>query len=359
MKHKLLLLALLCAPLSVWSADYKLDTIATELNEPWSVTFLPNGDYLVALRVGEVRRISGGSVSEPIENGPPTYHAGQGGYFDIILDPDYAENQIVYLSYAGGTPEANSTTIMKAKLVDNAFVDPETIYKATPNKDTPQHYGGKLAFLADGTMMLTTGDGFEYREAAQDKNNQMGKVIRLNTDGSAPADNPFVSGGGNEYVYSYGHRNPQGLVIDPATGAIYMHEHGPKGGDEVNLVEAGANYGWPAVTYGENYSGAYVSPLKQAPGVNEPMHYWVPSIAPSGMVFYSGEMFPEWQGKLLVGALVDQEVRLLEIADQKITSESPLFSEVGERIRDVRQGPGGAVYLITDGSAGKLIRVSR
>lgn len=343
-----------------WAEDYQLETIAEGLNEPWSVTFLPNGDYLVALRVGEVRRISAGAVGEPIANAPETYHAGQGGFFDIILDPDFGQNQVVYLSYAGGSPYANGTTVMRAKLDGERFVDTETIFAVNPSKDTPQHYGGKLAFWQDGTLLLTTGDGFEYREAAQDTQNQMGKVLRMNSDGSVPADNPFASEDkGNAYVYSYGHRNPQGLSIDPVSGAIYMHEHGPKGGDEVNLVSPGANYGWPAVTYGENYSGAYVSPLKQAPGVQEPMHYWVPSIAPSGMAFYTGDMFPEWQGNLFVGALVDQEVRMLELDNGQVVTEETMFAEIGERIRDVRQGPDGAIYLVTDGASGKLIRVSR
>lgn len=356
---KLLLLLTLVAPVS-WADNYQLETVAEGLDNPWSITFLPGGDYLVALKVGEVRRISrSGEVGEAIANAPATYYAAQGGYFDVVLDPNYNTNQIVYLSYAGGTPEANGTTVMKARLDGNSFEDAETIFSATPKKDTPQHYGGKIAFLPDNTMLLTTGDGFEYREAAQDKQNQMGKVLRLNLDGSVPSDNPFASDdSGNPFVYSYGHRNPQGLVVT-TDGTIYMHEHGPKGGDEVNLIAAGANYGWPAVTYGENYSGAYVSPLKQAPGIQEPEHWWTPSIAPSGLVYYSGDMFPEWKGNLLVGALVDQEIRMLTLEDGKVSSESTLLAEIGERVRDIRQGPNGELYVITDGEQGKVIRVSR
>ena len=358
--RKLFLLAMLIAPMS-WAQDYKLETVAENLNTPWSMTFLPDGGYLVAHKVGEVRRLSAtGELSEALANGPETYYAGQGGYFDIILDPDFANNSVVYLSYAGGTPEANGTMIMRATLGDEGFENPETIYSASPSKDTPQHYGGKLMFLADGTLMLTTGDGFEYREASQDKQSQLGKIIRIKPDGSVPSDNPFVDDeSGDPFVYSYGHRNPQGLVMDPETGAVYMHEHGPKGGDEVNLVITGANYGWPAVTYGENYSGAYVSPLKQAPGIEEPKHVWTPSIAPSGMVFYSGDMFPEWQGNLFVGALVNQEVRMLTLEGTKVVAETELFSEIAERIRDVRQGPNGEIYLVTDGESGKIIRVTR
>lgn len=342
-----------------WAEDYTLETVAEGLNHPWSVTFLPDGDYLVAFRVGEVRRISAaGEVGEAIGNAPETYFAGQGGFFDVILDPDFATNQIVYLSYAGGTPDSNGTTIMKARLDANEFKDAETIFSATP-KDTPQHYGGKMIFLSDNTLMLTTGDGFEYREAAQDKQSQLGKIIRLHRDGSVPSDNPFSADEtGNPFVYSYGHRNPQGLVM-AANDQIYLHEHGPKGGDEVNLVSPGSNYGWPAVTHGENYSGAYVSPLKQAPGITEPKHVWVPSIAPSGMAYYSGQMFPEWQGNLFVGALVDQEVRMLELSGEKVINETTLFKEIGERIRDIRQGPNGELYIVTDGENGKIVRVSR
>ncbi|MEK9822222.1 MAG: PQQ-dependent sugar dehydrogenase, partial [Gammaproteobacteria bacterium] len=231
------------------------------------------------------------------------------------------------------------------------------IYSAAPTKDTPQHYGGKILFLPDGTMMVTTGDGFEYREAPQDTSSHLGKVIRMNRDGTAPADNPFVNGGGDPLVYSYGHRNPQGLALHPGTGEVYLHEHGPKGGDEVNLIKAGANYGWPAVTWGENYSGAYVSPLKQYPGITDPLHVWTPSIAPSGLAVYSGPVFPEWEGDLLVGALVDREVRRLVIENGKITQEESLFSELGERIRDVRVSPTGNIYLLTDSDAGSVLRV--
>ena len=346
---------------SAFAADYKLEVVATDFNFPWSITFLPDGDYLVAMRSGEVRRVSSdGTKSEPFLGTPDTYVAGQGGYFDIVLDPDFTSNSTVYLSYAGGTPKANGTTVTRAILEGNSFTDSKVIFSVEPTKDTPQHYGGKLLFLPDGTLMVTTGDGFEYREAAQDKTSQMGKTIRINADGSVPTDNPFAeSSDANPAVYTYGHRNPQGLAIDSATGAIYLHEHGPKGGDEVNLIEPGANYGWPAVTYGENYSGAFVSPFKQYPGITEPVHYWVPSIAPSGLAVYRGEVFPEWNGDLLVGALVDQEVRRLEMEDGKVVAEIPMFSELDARIRDVRVGPDGNIYLLTDSASGQIVRVTR
>lgn len=357
MKKTLFLSSLLLVT-AAYASDYRTEVVAEGLNHPWSIDFLPGGGYLLAMKSGEVREISAqGEVGDVISGGPETYFMSQGGYFDILLDPDYETNQLVYLAYAGGTADANATTIMKARLADNAFQDAETIYTASQTKDTPAHYGGKMHFLPDGTLLVTTGDGFKYREAPQDTFSHLGKIIRINTDGSAPDDNPFVDGGGDPLVYSYGHRNPQGLDLG-ADGEIYMHEHGPKGGDELNRIVAGANYGWPAVTYGENYSGAYVSPLTEAPGVEQPMHYWVPSIGPSGLVAYSGDMFPEWQGDFLVGALVDSEVRLLDVEGDTIT-ESPLFSELGARIRDIRQGPAGEIYLLTDGEGGKVIRISR
>lgn len=355
---KTLLIAALAFSAYLNADDYKTDIIAEGLNHPWAMDFLPDGSYLVSMKSGEVRIISSdGEIGDVISGGPETYFMSQGGYFDILLDPDYNDNQMVYLAYAGGTPDANATRIMKARLEDNAFVDAETIYTASPTKDTPAHYGGKMHFLPDGTLLVTTGDGFEYREAPQDRNSHLGKVIRINTDGSAPEDNPFTEGDGDPLVYSYGHRNPQGLDLGP-NGEIYLHEHGPKGGDELNLIRAGANYGWPAVTYGENYSGAYVSPLKEYAGIEQPLYYWTPSIAPSGLVVYSGKMFPEWEGHFLVGALVDAEVRLVEGNGDDMT-ESRLFSEIGLRIRDVREAPDGSIFLITDGDDGQIIRISR
>lgn len=342
------------------AADYRIEVVAEGFDHPWCVSFLPGGDYLVSTRAGEIYRLGpGGAKGEPLPGTPATYVAGQGGYFDVIVDPDFDNNSLVYLSYAAGTPDANSTRIIRAELTGNGFSNVETIFSTVPPKDTPQHYGGKLLFLPDGTLMLTTGDGFEYREAAQDKYSQLGKVIRINPDGSVPTDNPFAQEGGDAMVYSYGHRNPQGLALDSRTGRIYLHEHGPKGGDELNLVLPGANYGWPAVTYGKNYSGASISPFTQYPGITDPLHYWVPSIAPSGLTFYEGDLFPEWHGDLFIGALVDREVRRMDMENGRVIAEEVLFSEIGERIRDVRTGPDGSLYLLTDSAAGKLLRVTR
>jgi len=340
--------------------NYQLKTIAQGLNFPWSMAFLPNGDYLLAMRSGELRRVSSsGSVGEPLSNTPESYVADQGGYFDVILDPNYADNKTIYLSFAHGTQKANGTRIVSATLLADSLENVTPIFTVEPLKDTPVHYGGRMVILADGTLLTTTGDGFQYREAAQDRFSQLGKTIRINTDGSVPADNPFADGKqGNRKVYTYGHRSPQGLTLDAANNIVYMHEHGAKGGDEVNIVSAANNYGWPAVTYGVNYSGAQISPLQEAPGVQQPLKYWDPSIAPSGLAFYNGSKFPNWRNSLFVGALVDKEVSRLQLENGEVVGEQRLFSELDSRIRDIRVGPDGLLYILTDSESGMLIRVS-
>ena len=354
----LLTLAISTGSLSA-QASYSLETVAENLNFPWSIAFTPEGDYLVAMRSGVVRRISaGGEVSPALEGLPASYVLSQGGYFDITLDPGFTDNQRIYLSFAYGTPELNGTRIVTGRLNGNRVENVTPIFTVSPLKDTAVHYGGKMLFLPDGTLVMTTGDGFEYREAAQDTFNLMGKIIRINSDGSIPADNPYASNGlGNAAVWSYGHRNPQGLVLDKMSGHLYSHEHGAKGGDELNLIKPDTNYGWPAVTKGVNYSGAYVSPLRSAPGIEEPLTYWDPSIGASGLAIYDGDAFPNWRGKLFIGALVDEEVRMLTLSDGQVVDEQEMFSEIGARIRDVRTGPDGMLYLLTDSEQGKVIRV--
>ena len=354
----LLTLAISTGSLSA-QASYSLETVAENLNFPWSIAFTPEGDYLVAMRSGVVRRISaGGEVSPALEGLPASYVLSQGGYFDITLDPGFTDNQRIYLSFAYGTPELNGTRIVTGRLNGNRVENVTPIFTVSPLKDTAVHYGGKMLFLPDGTLVMTTGDGFEYREAAQDTFNLMGKIIRINSDGSIPADNPYASNGlGNAAVWSYGHRNPQGLVLDKMSGHLYSHEHGAKGGDELNLIKPDTNYGWPAVTKGVNYSGAYVSPLRSAPGIEEPLTYWDPSIGASGLAIYDGDAFPNWRGKLFIGALVDKEVRMLTLSDGRVVDEQAMFSEIGARIRDVRTGPDGMLYLLTDSEQGKVIRV--
>lgn len=345
--------------LAAQAAAYRLTTVAEGLDNPWCVAFLPDGALLVTERPGNLRRVSlTGVIGEPITGVPAVYYAGQGGLFDVLLDPAFPQNQTIYLSYAQGDRRANATRIARARLTAGALEDLTVIFTVEPSKSLPQHFGGKMIFLPDGTLMLTTGEGFNYREHAQMTHNLMGKTVRVRPDGSIPDDNPFADGEhGHPAVWSYGHRNPQGLVLDPESGKVYLHEHGPRGGDEINLIEPGKNYGWPAITYGMDYSGAYVSPFTEHPGMEQPLKHWVPSIGPSGLAIYHGDQFPEWRGSLLVGALVDREVRRVTLNPDGSTSEEALFSELSERIRDVRVSPDGAVYLVTDGNPGRIIRV--
>jgi glucose/arabinose dehydrogenase len=353
-KYGLILLLALCTTTCSAKVPYRLEVVATGLDRPWSIAFLPDGSMLVTELPGQLRHIGpDGAVGEPIANVPEVFLAGQGGLFDVVLHPDFANNQIIYLSYAAGTGASNATTVARARLQDNALEDVEVIFSNEPRKDTPVHYGGRMAFLPDGTLLLTTGDGFNYREAAQDIQSGLGKVMRMNDDGSPAAGNPFSEA---PWVFTYGHRNPQGLAVS-SDGTIWLHEHGPKGGDEVNRLEAGANYGWPAITFGLDYSGAIISPHTAWPGMQQPEHYWVPSIAPSGLAIYEGSQFPEWQGDLFVGALVNHDVHRLDVQDGEIDGEEALFGELAVRIRDVRSGPDGALYILTNGSPGEVIRV--
>ena len=341
------------------AADYALTNVAGDLDFPWSVAFLPNGDYLVAERSGSLKRIGEDGRATTIGGVPDTYVAGQGGFFDVVLDPGFATNRVVYLAFAEGRKRSNQTAVVRATLSGDALTNSKVIFRVEPDKNTAHHYGGRLAFLPDGTLLITTGEGYRYKDQAQEIDNHFGKVIRINPDGSVPADNPFVrEGGAAAKVWSYGHRNPQGLVVDPATGKVWLHEHGPRGGDEVNLIEPSLNYGWPAITYGIDYSGAKISPYTALDGMEQPKHYWDPSIAPSGLAIYRGDAFPEWQGNLFVGALKDRDVRRLTVEDDRITDEEIVFAEINERIRDVRTGPDGYLYILTDSNQGRLIRVS-
>lgn len=341
-------------PTNAEEQTYRLETLAEGLNFPWSVDFLPNGDLLVAELEGTLKRISkDGSSSNSVSAVPTVYRASQGGLFDVLLDKDFATNSTLYLSYADGDSEENGTTVARATLTGNALTDVEIIFTASPRKYAPLHYGGRMAFTSDDLLLITTGDGFDFREHAQDLNSHLGKTIRINKDGSPAQGNPFPEA---PKVWTYGHRNPQGLAI-ALDGTVYLNEHGPKGGDELNVITKANNYGWPAITYGMDYNGAYVSPLTEYPGMQQPQHVWTPSIGPSGMAFYEGNKFPKWQNSLFVGALVDKEVRRLTVENQQVTAEETVFAELDARIRDIRVGPDGLLYIVTDGDPGTVIRV--
>ncbi len=313
-------------------------------------------------RDGKLRVIRDGAlVAEPVAGVPAPYVKSQGGLFDVLLHPDFAANRTIFLSYAAGTPEANATRVVSATFDGAALSDVKTIFETKPLKNTPVHYGGRLALLADRTLLITIGDGFNYREKAQDLANGMGKIVRVNLDGAVPADNPFAAAEGKlPEIWSYGHRNQQGLAIDAATGTVWSSEHGPMGGDEINIIEPGVNYGWPIATYGLDYSGAQISPFTEYEGTRQPVKYWVPSIGPSGLAVYRGDLFAGWKGDLLVGALAIPALHRVDIEDGEIVGEERYL--VGERIRDVREGPDGAIYVTTedhDGAPiGKVLRLT-
>lgn len=339
---------------------YQVTEVARGLDHPWSIAWLPDGRALVTERVGRVRVLQDGRLSAPVTGVPPVFARSQGGLFEALPHPRFAENRLVYLSYAYGDRRRNATRIARARLDGNALRDLRVIFEVAPLKDTPVHYGGRMAWLPDGTLVMTTGDGFDYREAAQRRDGLLGKIIRIRDDGSIPPDNPFVGRpGARPEIWSLGHRNPQGLAHDASTGRLYAHEHGAQGGDEVNIVVRGRNYGWPIATRGRDYSGAAISPFRRYPGMEEPVLDWTPSIAPSGLAVYRGPLFPQWDGDLLVSALAGKHVRRVDLDRAgRVIGEERLFEELGERIRDVRVGPGGAVYLLTDAENGRVLRVA-
>lgn len=335
--------------------EYRLETWVDGLSLPWSIAFLPDDSALITELGGRLMQVdAAGEVMTEIGHVPAVYFAGQGGLFDVLLHPGFSENQFIYLSFAEGGPKNNGTAIARGRLAGDRLENVEIIFRNFTRKDTPVHYGGRLAFMADGTLLLTTGDGFDYRESAQDVTSGLGKVLRMNDDGTPAQGNPFPE---SPYVYAYGLRNPQGLAVADS-GVIWLHEHGPKGGDELNRIEAGVNYGWPAITYGMDYSGAVISPYTEWEGMAQPEYYWVPSIAPSGLALYEGDLFPDWTGDLFIGALVDQEVRRLDLSGGKVFAEEALFSELDARIRDVRNGPGGTLYILTPDSVVRVLQSS-
>ena len=335
--------------------DYQVSTLATGLDKPWSITSIGEGDYLVTEKSGRLVRLDPEGSVTTIKGTPSVYFANQGGLLEVLTDTDFVNNRLIYLSFAGGDKSANRTTVVKATLAGDALSDVKTILEVSPDKEGPAHYGGKLAFLPDGTLLVSVGEGYKYREEAQNLEWELGKLLRINTDGTAPADNPFPDTAPR--VFSYGHRNPQGLIYDGASDRILMMEHGPKGGDELNHIVPGRNYGWPAITYGVDYSGAVISPFTEADGMEQPLNYWVPSIGPSGLAIYRGDLFPEWQGDLLLGSLINQEMRRLKLDGTSVIEDEAVFPEIKGRVRDVRVLTDGGIVAVTD--EGDVFHVSR
>lgn len=352
--------AVLLVSFSAQADDYRIETLVEGLEHPWSLAFLPDGRMLVTERVGRLRLIEadGHLQKEPVAGLPEAFIAAQAGLMEVALDPDYPDNRWLYLSYAHGDVEANNTRLIRARLVGDELRDVEVLFTAQPLKAGAAHYGGRIAFLADKTLVLTLGDGFDWREQAQNPSNHLGKIVRLNRDGSVPRDNPLL---GQEdaapEIYSLGHRNVQGIVFDIENGRLYSHEHGPRGGDELNLIQPGQNYGWPLATFGIDYTGARISPYTELPGLVAPLLHWTPSVAPSSLTLYRGALFPEWQGDLFASTLAERSVRRIRVRDGMLAGEEVLFEELGERLRDVRSGPDGALYLLTDNAEGRLLRV--
>lgn len=343
----------------------RIETIAGGLDHPWSLAFLPDGTMLVTERPGTVRLVGpDGMASDPIAGAPSTREWGQGGMLDVALDPDFAANGLVYLSFAEIVDGNAGTAVARAKLVRDGgaarLEDTQVIFRLGRKTSTTRHFGARLAFAPDGTLFVTVGERGDM-DRAQDASDHAGSVIRINPDGSVPADNPFAagaSGDGLPEIWSIGHRNPQGAAINPATGALWTVEHGARGGDEINIPQPGRNYGWPVISYGRHYSGAKIGVGTAQDGMEQPVHYWDPSIAPSGMAFYTGDAFPAWKGDVFVGALKGRHLARLDLDGDRVVGEEQLLGGLGERIRDARQGPGGLLYVLTDSDDGRILRLA-
>lgn len=338
--------------------EIEVSVLAEGLDHPWGMAFLPDGGLLITERSGKLRRFRDGTLLEaPVEGGPDVWNRGQGGLLDVALHPDFAENRWVYLSYSRPGEGGAGTAVARARLEDGTLRDLELLFDLPRKTTAAQHFGSRLAFDREGYLFVTVGER-GARERAQDPHDPAGSVLRLHDDGSIPEDNPFADGEkGHPAVYSYGHRNPQGLALNPFTGEIWEQEHGPQGGDEINIIRPGANYGWPEVTHGEEYGGGRIGPA-EAPGFVSPIHDWTPSIAPSGMAFYDGALFPEWRGDLFNGSLKFQLVSRLDLEGDDAVGEERFLEEAYGRIRDVEVGPDGALYLLTDSSDGQLLRIA-
>ncbi len=342
------------------SPGYRVETVTEGLVFPWSLAFLPDGRKLVTERGGQLRVIQANGELVPIAVAglPEIFVSGQAGLKEVALAPDFPDSEMIYLSYACGTERANNTCLARGRFAENQLHEVETIFTARPAKSGNAHYGGRIAFLPDNTLVLTLGDGFDYREQAQNPSNHLGTLVRLHLDGVPPADNPLVGQlDAAPEVYTLGHRNVQGIVFDDQRGRLLIHEHGPRGGDELNLVRPGKNYGWPIVSHGIDYTRAKITPFTQLPGYEDPLLHWTPAIAPAGMTLYRGTRFPQWQGDLLIAALAGRAVHRVSLTEDGAEEKEILFAELRERIRDVRTGPDGAVYLLTDSERGRLLRV--
>jgi aldose sugar dehydrogenase len=338
-----------------------METVARNLENPWGLAFLPDGRMLVTERPGRLRVVApDGTVSPPVAGLPAVAARGQGGLLDVAVDPEFARSRRIYVTYAeprdGGA--ATAVAAMTLNLEGTAVADVQVIFRQQPAYTGGNHFGSRIVFDRKGAMFVALGDRYDLKEQAQNRGDTIGKIVRIARDGSIPADNPGRSREGwLAPIWSIGHRNVQGAALHPATGKLWTAEHGARGGDEINVPEAGRNYGWPVITYGRDYSGVRIGEGTRKTGLEQPIFYWDPSIAPSGMAFYTADRFPGWKGNALVGALAGGVVSRLTLDGEKVVSEERMFAGSGNRFRDVRQGPDGFVYLLTDHRDGRLLRL--
>ena len=342
---------------------FSIQTVAEGLERPWGLAFLPDGRMLVTEKAGRLRIVApDGKLSAPVTGMPKVDARGQGGLLDVAIAPDFADTRYVYFTFAeAGEGGVNGTALGRGKLAANGLRldDVSVIWRQTPKYQSTKHFGSRIVFAKDGMMFVTTGErsDAEFRVKSQDLGETLGKVVRLTRDGAPASGNPFeAKDGAKPEIWSYGHRNIQGAAINPADGQLWIVEHGPRGGDELNKAEAGKNYGWPMITYGKEYSGADIGPSEKE-GMEQPVKYWVPSIGTSGLTFYTGDAYPAWKGSVFVGGLAIPTLARLEMEGGKVTHEERLLEDVGERIRDVRQGPDGMIYLLTDSQEGRLLKL--
>lgn len=339
-------------------ASFQLETVAEDLEHPWGLAFLPDGSMLVTERAGRLRVIRAGELSsKPVAGLPASAVTGQGGLFDVVLHPSFEKNRVLFLSYAHRSNEGMTTRVARAIFEKDRLENITVIFEALPRSGTSRHFGGRMAFDASGYLYISVGDRGD-KDRAQDTEDDAGGVHRITDSGEAAPGNPGLDDSGiNNTLFTWGNRNIQGMTVHPMTGDIWTHEHGPRGGDEVNVLRAGTNYGWPEITYGIGYSGLPITLDTEKEGMAQPLHYWDPSIAPSGMAFYTGTEFPQWQGDLFVGALKLRKLVRLDIENGQVIGEEDLLTSLNERIRDVRTGPDGSLWLLTDSSQGKVYRV--
>jgi glucose/arabinose dehydrogenase len=355
----------LAQPADVMSSEktkFKIETMAAGLENPWAIAFLPDGRKLITERPGKLRLLEKDGKLSEVPGVPEVAAVGQGGFLDVVLAPDFEKSRRIYFTFAEPRGIVNGTAVAHARLAGEGgkskLEDVTVIFRMEPGRGGGFHFGSRLAFAPDGNLFVTLGER-NAMQPAQDLTGHLGKVVRIAPDGSVPKDNPFVKReDARPEIWSYGHRNPQGAAIHPVSGKLWTNEHGARGGDEINIPEAGKNYGWPVIAYGRHYSGAKIGEGTHKEGMGQPIHYWDPSIGPSGMAFYTGDAFPAWKGNLFIGAMPLRHLQRLELDGEKVVHEERLLIGLGERIRDVRQAPDGTIWVLTDGRSGRALRLS-